>query len=553
MGAAHSRKLKCLYLPAQSGKTRKVEELIQLQEAYGGGDYNIWISSNSKLLTHQTSARLQKTFCEDSEADEDDNMTADAAVNGRVFSWTSGNKKTNISKGDLVCEMLDGLNMVVCCANGVRLRYLAEVLRRLTSHSRFVTNKLIHIWIDEADSSIKLWQKYADILALGQVVQVTLISATFTEVFKHFDRLPILGFPETAPPCYRRLAHCIKNPIDIKSHTAEEYIAAVLDDEEYSHLLAPGQRAFIPGDFVKKSHEAIAAYLQTKGFAVMILNGTHKELRVPGKKAVDLRPYLTVDDPDDLPAEFKDTLAYIYKTQGLHKYPFAITGYLCVERGVTFQCGPNAEHDGFLFDYGIVPPISDKAGAYQCMARLFGNIGDLEAYKARGATNLYTTTGMIKKVTQMEEIAVNLARIAHEEGMHDVGEEELRRAAAYKKEKHWKVITGEFEEREEANAFLEENGCPKNNRAHKLDADGFVMSSTTGKLTRLSYADVMAALGMGKLSLFDIRMKADETPERPVHSRTFVCYKDIHDKSSITYVTRVVKYEPKKKLRPIWV
>jgi hypothetical protein len=60
MGSEQS-KCKCLYLPAQSGKTRKIEELIKeykLGELFDPVDINIIISANSKLLVEQTKTRI---------------------------------------------------------------------------------------------------------------------------------------------------------------------------------------------------------------------------------------------------------------------------------------------------------------------------------------------------------------------------------------------------------------------------------------------------------------------------------------------------------------
>ena len=63
MGSQQS-KCKSLYLPAQSGKTRKMEELIKeykLGELFDPVDINIIISANNRLLVEQTKTRMKKT------------------------------------------------------------------------------------------------------------------------------------------------------------------------------------------------------------------------------------------------------------------------------------------------------------------------------------------------------------------------------------------------------------------------------------------------------------------------------------------------------------
>ena len=94
MGIAQS-KLQCVYLPAQSGKTRKVEDLIiRYKELADDLDnepcLNIFISANNLMLTKQTETRMSK----DLGTPHDDES---AVIKGNIMSWTSGEKKCNIS------------------------------------------------------------------------------------------------------------------------------------------------------------------------------------------------------------------------------------------------------------------------------------------------------------------------------------------------------------------------------------------------------------------------------------------------------------------------
>ena len=419
-------KLKCLILPAQSGKTRKVEEQITrfnlINDLFGhNGEINVWISANNKLLVHQTTSRIRKDL--GSSSDSDDEGESDAVIKGRIFSWTSGTKKTNISAKELAFEILGDVDMVILCAHSVRVRYLISMLGYLTNHRAF--NKKINIWIDEADRTINIWSKYPELLNNAAVNQITLVSATFNSVVAKYGRLNVLPYQVTHPACYRRLKDAKRIVEDVGKSSPVDYVRHVLNKHK-TKLVKPGMRAFIPGDYTKQSHEDIAEMLLALGFAVIILNGTHKELRIPGEEPMDLRPYLTVSDPDEVPDEFNTTLARMYIENDLDRFPLAITGFICVERGITFQCAPvDEDHAGFLFDYGIIPPITDKAEAYQTMARLFGNIGDFPDYKQ---CEIYTNSATFKRVQNQEEIAVNLARIVAEEGLEEVGPEHFEAA-----------------------------------------------------------------------------------------------------------------------------
>jgi len=456
MGVSAS-KVKCMYLPAQSGKTRKMEESIKMYKALHSesftGSLDIVISANNRLLVHQTTTRFQNSLRahhseSDAEADAESgtesitesNEPANSAINDSVFSWTCGNKMNSIDTNTLAHDIEHkNVKMVILCANGVRVRYLVELLNTLATRASF--KKTFNIWIDEADKSINLWSKYPEILQLPMVEQVTLVSATFVSVFSKYDVMQVLPFSDTHPACYRRLADCEKHAEDCVEHTAVKYIDHVLAKHcaNNNTLVRPGARAFIPGDYQKISHEFVANLLHKKyGFVVCIMNGARKEILVPGRHdAIDLHPYLTVGGlgkKDTVPEEFNVTLARIYKEQGFARYPFAVTGFYCVERGITFQIAPstsphlNGAHDGFAFDYCIIPPISKRAEAYQTMARVFGNIGDFPNYKPCA---VYTTSAMLRKVGKQEDIAVNIGKLVQDRGITFVSGRELKEAAHY--------------------------------------------------------------------------------------------------------------------------
>jgi hypothetical protein len=422
MGAQQS-KCKCLYLPAQSGKTRKMEELIQrhkLGELFEPVDINIIISANNRVLVEQTKTRMTKDLATDSEEGAND-----ACIKGNVFSWTSGTKESNITSIDLAFRLLGEIEMVVICAHATRLRYLLQTLERLAACPMFT--KRINIWIDEADNSINLWSKYENILAMRCINQVTLVSATFDAVVSKYKDLHVLPYFKTHPDCYRGLRKATRCEINFVA-SAPDYVRHVITTYQ-DKLTKPGMRAFVPGSNSTGSHDAIADFLHKEcGFVVIIINGERKEILVPGQhEPIDLRCYFTIQ-ADQIPQEFNAQLAKLYKENNWSRFPLAITGYLCVQRGVTFQCGPEeGVHDGFLFDYGVIPPNKCAPEAYQTMARLFGNVGDIPAYKP---VEIFTTTATFSGVEKQEEIAINIARMVAEQGLEVVTKKDLKAAEA---------------------------------------------------------------------------------------------------------------------------
>ena len=150
MGAQIS-KAKCMLLPAQSGKTRKVQELIkrysELAKLFREGDFNVFISANNRLLVSQTTKRMTDDLigATGGGGDDDDSTTEDAddVIDGGVLSWTCGSKN-KISANDLALQVFLGdVGMVILCANKRRVTYLSEMISTL---QRMPFSKRINIW-----------------------------------------------------------------------------------------------------------------------------------------------------------------------------------------------------------------------------------------------------------------------------------------------------------------------------------------------------------------------------------------------------------------------
>ena len=532
MGAQQS-KCKCLYLPAQSGKTRKMEELIQthkLGELFEPVDINIIISANNRVLVEQTKTRMTKDLATESEEGAND-----ACIKGNVFSWTSGTKESNITSIDLAFRLLGEIEMVVICAHATRLRYLLQTLERLAACPMFT--KRINIWIDEADNSINLWSKYENILAMRCINQVTLVSATFDAVVSKYKDLHVLPYLKTHPDCYRGLRTSTRREINFVA-SAPEYVRHVITTYQ-DKLTKPGVRAFIPGSNSTGSHDAIAEFLHKEfNFVVIIINGQRKEILVPGQhEPIDLRCYFTIQD-DQIPQEFNAQLAKLYKENNWSRFPLAITGYLCVQRGVTFQCGPEeGVHDGFLFDYGVIPPNKCAPEAYQTMARLFGNVGDIPTYKS---VEIFTTTATFSGVEKQEEIAINIARMVAEQGLEVVTKKHLKAAQNFDVESLFEPLhTTEFTTLVDATKFMRGLVAQgKTEKSLERNEAGFILSSTTGKKGVLSYSAVMKEMSAwSKTSNFDV--KKEQQSKKP-SGRLYICYKDIADASSVVFIPRVL-------------
>jgi len=408
MGSVNS-KSECLQKPGQSGKTMymqcKIKEFDMLTDVLGGkGALNVVICSNNKKLVEQTSSRMNKDlFDGGSESDSDD------MINGSCFSWRSGTRKSNVSGGELANEIKeDRVTMIVCCAHKIRVRYLYNLITDLEKSKLF--SRKINIWIDEADESISIWSDpNIDVTHFKKVEKITLVSATFNSVFAKYGRIRMIPLPETHMDKYHKLSECLIEE-DCTAGSPTEYFIGVFTKNK--DRFVAGTKLFAPGDVTISSHNAIATFLVDQGWSVMVLNGKRKVILIPGKPEIKIDNQISEEEPE----EIGKIMTQIYYDNGLYNFPFAITGQMCIGRGLTFQ------NEVFMFDFGILPSISDDATAYQCACRLSGNIKHFPRYRP---PTLITTTTMKAVILRQERVAINLARMVHLEKKEDVGEEEL--------------------------------------------------------------------------------------------------------------------------------
>ena len=403
-------KMMCLWKPAQSGKTRTIMEMIRANEEVAT-HLNVVICSNIRLLVSQTAARMTRELYtgSDAESEVSDAESADDRIEGDVFSWMSGTTRTNISVRELADRIKEEeVNMVVCCSHKARFRYLMELLGNLEKSKHF--NRPISVWIDEADVSVKTWSDQAyDFTSFTKVARLCLVSATFNSVVKTYGRIKVLGFESTFPDCYLPLEEC-----NVVEHEGVADVVANLATvlEQRPELCAPGVRLFAPGMLEVATHDGIAEYLKAKGFAVMVLNGQRKCIVCPDDTIIPLALRMDPSTPD----EIGKVLPGLYATHGLARWPFAVTGQMCLGRGITFQSSE------FLFDYGVLPNLGDPATAYQCVARLLGNVKHLEGFQA---PTVFMDKEMVTMTRVQEKMASNVAKLVLEKGWADVGPEEL--------------------------------------------------------------------------------------------------------------------------------
>lgn len=424
-------KVSVMWLPAQSGKTRKITEQIalfrdlpmcvgdnkwidradqkeQVEEDQEDDNYlNIIICSNNKMLVDQTQKRMAADLFSRSLVihDEEEKKGKEEIVyqeSNDVYAWMSDNDDRSVR--DVAYSVTrNKLKMLLCCSHSKRLeKYLKPLIDLLNEDfDNKIFKKKINLWIDEADSSINLWSKYENILDLTIINKVTLVSATFDSVLKKYKEISVIPFEKTYnDKTYYKLQDAEFIICDEKKESVVSYIKHVVKEFDILNDLKPGYCLFAPGDMTIESHNSIKSFFYRNNCAVVVLNGQGKKIYIPDEEPVDLT--------NELRANFEEVgkvLARKFKELKIDtKFPLVITGQLCLGRGITFQS------QDMLFSASIIPYIRNKASLYQCATRIAGNIKDF----CKSKHIMYCSTKTKNILLEMENIATNVATILFE-------------------------------------------------------------------------------------------------------------------------------------------
>jgi hypothetical protein len=89
----------------------------------------------------------------------------------------------------------------------------------------------------------------------------------------------------------------------------------------------------------------------------------------------------------------------------LFNQPFAVTGNLCIGRGITFAS--KIDDNEFVFTHGIIPDVSNGDEGYQMVARCCGNIKNFAKYHK---PLIYVSEKTDLLIRQQENLAVEFAK-----------------------------------------------------------------------------------------------------------------------------------------------
>jgi hypothetical protein len=431
MGGLNS-KCSVLTLNGQGGKTRRIQEMIKEEEAAalaatgtpaGARRINFVIQANNRSLVQQTTTRMDKDLYVSEEQ-----LDADAKIEGNCFSWCSGNRGPKVTVDALAWMLMSGkVTMVVLCANRVRLDYLRKVIIEMEeAHlKRRIPYEKMNIWFDEADAYMSFLKdaNFHDIVKKDIVEKVTLVTATVDAIVDYFGSIRVIPLENPTLPIYFRVQDSEVEFYPQRTQTAASFVKMVVDAKPELYKKA-GVRVFAPGEREQKSHEEIAEFAISIGAAVIILNGLFKEIRMPSPD----RRIIKLPSMRETEEEIGRSIGRLYAEHDLKRFPLFITGNLCLGRGITFQ------NNMFLFDHQIIPSsFIVRAVAYQAACRGAGNVKELPNFIARAATGfkptIATTEKVWKLIVEAETIASTLPKKAFHTGSCIVRRQDLEIAS----------------------------------------------------------------------------------------------------------------------------
>jgi len=518
-------KFRGIVKPAQSGKTREVIHEILKDMEENTQHIHLVISSNNILLMEQSTSRMNKEL-----------IIHKGTANERHILATSWDSKTNkCSREALAKKCLSGkIELIGACGNGMRMAHVIMLINTLSNQN---FKGKIKLWIDEADRVINIWWRYAMYLSKTDMIEtVVLITATYQKIANNFCRN---GIPLRIKP--------LRETYNKETYFGCEDCNAVLHDNDgtsvyyteylfglYPEMTEPGVKAFIPADIKVVSHNMMADMLFQRGFAVFLLNGDSKVLRLPDGKTHEIVNFRTGNEEVGL------TMRRMYNTFECHNYPVAVTGFLCIGRGLTFQS------PGFVFDYGVISTRGcNRSELYQIAGRVAGNIRQYPDFKP---TKLYTSKNVYDKILEEEQIAKNLGYIAYENGTEIITQLDVQRACFKKEYDAYEIDTHIIEHAfnssdpvppKEVYAHLKDTNNSykphKYNKKRMTITEGKKFWTTKGAIQDLK--NVVKEIEMQRPTVALAKpLKIGESQTRLYHG-----YKNTQDPSSLTFVVRTVK------------
>ena len=383
----HIHRQSWLVMPEQSGKTNQMINMILSTFENSESEFHILFCANSILLTNQTHQRVDRSL-----------------FGNKGVLHLSTSERANVSKVDEVYfKIMDTKQTVpICvltmCANHIRWADANTLIDRINQEIQYKRLKFsrINVWVDEADKYSTICEKVKEKQNEYSNLYLFQLTATpFSELPKHCINVIPMDMPRSEQYCGWNNSDLDLRIFDIENSSTLGFANEIL--LQHKDCIVPGSKWFIPAENTIKSHNEMKDMLCGKfNFTTIIINGNGISVYFPNSRVVIYKK----DDDELLPI-----LKNIFNELQLFNYRVAITGYICVGRGITIIS------QDFQFDFAILSYAPDRCEVSQLAGRLKKN--------GKSWTNLkntitFTTMTFNQIATDMEVLSSTLAKIAKE-------------------------------------------------------------------------------------------------------------------------------------------
>jgi hypothetical protein len=412
--------------PEQSGKTFvMIQQIIAdvSEPIQGKKMVNFILCDNNLLLTAQTSQRVGHDL--------------NTYYNGIPYIELSSHERTVYHDNTAVFKVIvaDGVRNVICCTNGKRMDDIYQIIDDINKGEDTTNKYHFTVWLDEADKFIKFIDNtLRPITEKHPNVHIKLITATSEPLFAAYGEVNVLPLENTTSSAYHGWEDNHIRIIGYKGSIVA-YAEHVLKNVAPG-LVVPGSKWFIPGVAAKRSHVAITNMCVEQKMACMRINGDGITITLPTMEVFTYKKT----------KELNTMLIELYAEHQLHRFPLAITGNLCIGRGITI----NSEQ--FMLDYAILSHYSNKNEASQIAGRLKGNMKEFSNYRP---PMVFTTEDFNEVAIEWEQKSRNLAKLAFQKQQN--GESTVITKSEFKtmcEPYDYKVHSVRFDSFEKAKGFL---------------------------------------------------------------------------------------------------
>ena len=383
----YTNRITLICKPEQSGKTFvMIQQIINdlRDPSLTRTVINIILCDNNLLLTKQTSERVGR------------DLSPFIEVNGQTYLEFSSHARTEYRSAVAVEGAISVLDIhnILCCTNGTRVEDIYTIISDLNKSELHKDKFIFKIWLDEADKFTSFIDNtFGPLVEEYTNVELYCITATAAKLFKRYGSFNVFPLENTTTDYYHGWLDNEFRFVD-SSATCVSFAEHVLDNMGKDHI-QPGTKWYIPAEHKKVTHRGIKDVCIKRGFAVIIVNGEGIKLFLPNGEMV---PYKKDD-------ELNTIIKKAYREHELKCYPLAITGNVCIGRGISIMS------EDFMMDYGILSSCHNQQEASQNSGRLKGNIKSWDTYKP---PTVFTTETFWEVARNWEIKSRGLARLAYD-------------------------------------------------------------------------------------------------------------------------------------------